>query len=222
MSAAPSGSRCSRCGASRKQGDSFCWLCFSPLETAVAAQEPLSSSTVRTVRSSSAVPAEIESESSVSNPFQLDASVSESVSAGSGAALAVLLLLLFVIFLVTLVLYQTMPGVAILFGLFVVVPLFRTMIVSSHRARRGKPVSVARRIEMFLASLAVMVGLVLLWGLCAVIGLVVLCFTAVGASQGGSDPTPLIVLVGAGIVGVVLVLTSMVVWSRFRKDVDRD
>jgi len=157
----------------------------------------------------------------VSNPFQLDASVSESVSAGFGAALAVLPLL-FVIFLVTLVLYQSMPGVAILFGLFVVVPLFRTMIVSSHRAQRGKPVSVARRIEIFLASLAVMVGLVLLWGLSAVIGLVVLCFTAVGASQGGSDPTPLIVLVGAGIVGVVLVLTSMVVWSRFRKDVDRD
>lgn len=75
---------------------------------------------------------------------------------------------------------------------------------------------------MFMTSMAVMVGLVLLWGLSAAVGVVALCFTAVGASNSGRDPTPIVVLFGVGFVGVILFLTSLVVWNRYRRDVDRD
>jgi hypothetical protein len=199
MSAARPTTKCSHCGAAQKPDDSFCWLCFSPLSPAVT-----------------------ETDDDAVNPFHPDASVSQSAGAGSLAAVGVTSLLLFVIFLVTLVLYQAVPGVAILFGLFVLLPLLRTIVVSWQRAERGRPVGIARRIEMFLTSLAVMVGLVLLWGLSAVVGLWVLCVTALGAGQGGSDPTSIILFTAASIVGVVLFLTSMLVWSRYRKDVDRD
>lgn len=222
MSAGHSGMPCSRCGASQKPGDTFCWLCFSPLAPAVAAEVQASSSAIRSPRAFSTASPPVESGDAAQNPFLVDSSVAQSVGAGSWAAVAVTSLLLFLICVVTYVLYLAMPGVAILFALFVIVPLLRTMIVSWHRAGRGKSVSMARRIEMFMTSLAVMVGLVLLWGLSAVVGVVALCFTAVGASNSGRDPTAIVVLFGVGFVGVILFLTSLVVWNRYRRDVDRD
>lgn len=211
---------CRHCGATAKPGQPYCWLCFSPAEPAEPAD-------VSPKVPQSASPAASHADSSVTdsdqvNPFQLGAQIAAASATDSAVTLAVTLLLLLTIFTVGFSLYQSAPGAAILFGLFVVVPLVRTMMVSQSRTNRGKPPGLSRRIQMFVTSMAVMFGLLVLWLLSAIIGFVVLCFAVAGISSSGGNADIAMFVFGGGYLLVVLFLTFKLVASRYRSDVDRD
>lgn len=217
MSAEQPAIKCRHCGATPRPGDPCCWLCFAPVAPAAAASEAKQSASPQ-----SPAEAGLGANAQQVNPFQLGAQVSGVSGTDSLVTLAVTLLLLLMIFTVGVSLYQAAPGAAILFGVFVVVPLVRTMMVSQDRRNRGKTPGIARQIELFVTSMSVMFGILLLWLLSAFVGVLGLCFAAAGVSSSGGNPEIALFVFGGGYLLVVLFLTGAIVRSQYRKDVDRD
>ena len=96
------------------------------------------------------------------------------------------------------------------------------LIVTMQRESKGKSVEGGKRIELFLTSVAVTAGLVLLWCVSAVVGFVVLYFGVLASGANSSDPFA-IILPAAGFAALAgLFLTGKLIAARYRRDVDRD
>ena len=233
---APGSCRC--CGAALRAGDANCWLCFTPTGTALPRPVSTGRGTVadavptsgqRAVQppaaEATAVPAAAGSLGKTplqSNPFEISGQYAESGTSGSAVRVLITCLLLFMLVGVGLVLYQASPGIAILYGLLMIPPLVRTMIVTMQRESKGKSVEGGQRIELFLTSVAVTAGLVLLWCVSAVVGFVVLCFGVLASGANSSDPFAIILPAAGFAVLAGLFLTGKLIAARYRRDVDRD
>ena len=232
---APGSCRC--CGAELRAGNTNCWLCFTP--TGALAPRPASTgkgtlpdavpsagqAAVFQPAAATTVPAAAGSLQKMplqSNPFEISAQHAESSTSGSAVRVLITCLLLFMLVGVGLVLYQASPGIAILYGLLMIPPLVRTMIVTMQRESKGKSVEGGQRIELFLTSVAVTAGLVLLWCVSAVVGFVVLCFGVLASGANSSDPFAIILPAAGFAVLAGLFLTGKLIAARYRRDVDRD
>jgi hypothetical protein len=125
------------------------------------------------------------------------------------------LFLLMTLIAVGMGLFVIAPGLGILLGMAAAPALIRTALVAHRRDQLGRETSPARKIALFVASVAVTV----LMGIVVIVGAIgsfcIVCLTA-----GTEAAIPVAGIIGIAVATGVVALFAVLIRARYRRDVD--
>ena len=198
MSAAAANS-CPRCRAQIPPDAPRCWLCGIAL--------PVHSAPPPEIRQLS--PARVEDE----QIFEDVEIVPEAKATFSLTTLFLLTTLAAVCF----GLFAIMPGLGILMAIGAVPAFLRTTLVTLRRRQLGRDVSPARKIVLFAGSLATTIVMAVVVIVAAIGSFCAICLTA-----GVETAIPIATIIAASVTVGVVGLFAMMIWARYKYDVNKE